>query len=95
MHDMVNRRTATGAPFNPEEAITAEQAVRAYTCGSAYASHAENRRGTIAPGMLADLVVLSEDPTAVSPRRIAGISVLATLVDGVCRFDVTGGGQLP
>jgi predicted amidohydrolase YtcJ len=95
VHDMVNRRAASGTPFNPGEAITAEQALRAYTSGSAYASHAENTRGTIAPGQLADLVVLSEDPTAVSPASIAGISVLATLVDGEPRFDVTGGQLLP
>ncbi len=90
IHDMVNRRTATGAPYNPVEAITAEQALRAYTSGSAYASRAEHSKGMVAPGKLADLVVLSEDPTAVSPDRIAGLSVLATLVDGVCRFDVSG-----
>jgi hypothetical protein len=90
VHDMVNRRTGSGAPFNAGEAITVEEALRAYTWGSAYASHAERRRGTIAPGYLADLTVLAEDPTAVSPDRIAGISVLATLVDGVAGFDATG-----
>jgi predicted amidohydrolase YtcJ len=86
VHDMVNRRTAAGAPFNPREAITAEQALRAYTSGSARASHTENTRGMIAPGKLADLVVLSEDPTAVSPASIAQISVLATWVDGERRW---------
>jgi predicted amidohydrolase YtcJ len=92
VHDMVNRRTASGAPFNPGEAITAEQALRAYTAGSAYASHAENSRGMITPGKLADLAVLSEDPTAVSPAGIAGISVVATLTGGEFRFDITGRG---
>jgi predicted amidohydrolase YtcJ len=90
IHDMVNRRTASGAPFNPGESVTAGQALRAYTSGSAYASQAEKSGGVIAPGSLADLVVLSEDPTVVSPASIAGLSVLATYVDGVCRFDVTG-----
>ncbi len=85
--DMVNRRTASGAPFNPGEAITAEQALHAYTRGSAYASRQEHVKGSIAPGMLADLVVLSEDPTAVSPERIAGLAVLATIVDGQPRYD--------
>ncbi len=85
--DMVNRRTASGAPFNPGEAITAEQALRAYTWGSAYASRQEHVKGSIAPGMLADLVVLSEDPAAVSPDRIGGLSVLATIVGGQCRYD--------
>ena len=80
--DMVNRRTASGAPFNPAEAITAQQALHAYTRGSAYASRQEHVKGSIAPGMLADLVVLSEDPTAVNPERIAGLAVLATIVDG-------------
>ena len=85
--DMVNRRTASGAPFNPGEAITAQQALYAYTRGSAYASRQEHVKGSIAPGMLADLVVLSEDPTAVSPERIAEVAVLATIVDGQCRYD--------
>jgi predicted amidohydrolase YtcJ len=87
VHDMVNRRTATGAPFNPGEAITAQQALYAYTFGSAYASRQEHIKGSIAPGKLADLVVLSEDPTAVSPDRISGLQVLATLVDGQFRHD--------
>jgi predicted amidohydrolase YtcJ len=85
--DMVNRRTASGVPFNPGEAITVSQALHAYTRGSAYASRQEHVKGSIAPGMLADLVVLSEDPTAVSPERIAGLAVLATIVDGQCRYD--------
>ena len=71
-----------GAPFNPGEAVTAEQALRAWTWGSAYASRQEHVKGSIAPGMLADLVVLSEDPTAVSPDRLAALEVLATIVDG-------------
>jgi hypothetical protein len=83
--DMVNRRTSSGAPFNPDEAITAGQALRAWTWGSAYASRQEHVKGSIAPGMLADLVVLSEDPTAVSPERIAGLEVLATIVGGEIR----------
>ena len=90
IHDMVNRRTAADAPFNSGEAITTEQAVRAYAAGSAYASHAESTRGTVAAGRLADLVVLSDDPTAVSPASISGISVLATFTGGECRFGRVG-----
>ena len=84
--DMVLRRTASGAPFNPAEAVTVPQALYAYTAGSAYASHQELLKGSITPGKLADLVILSEDPTAVSPDRIAGLTVLATLIDGQCRY---------
>jgi predicted amidohydrolase YtcJ len=82
IHDMVNRRTASGAPFNAAEAVTAAQALRAYTYGSAYASKAEHVKGTIEAGKLADFVVLSEDPTAVAPDRIAGLEVLVTIVGG-------------
>ena len=85
IHDMVNRRAASGAPFNAGEAVTAAEALRAYTYGSAYASGQETVKGSIAPGKLADLVVLSEDPTAVSPDRIAGLAVLATVVGGEIR----------
>jgi hypothetical protein len=85
IHDMVNRRTAAGAPFNAGEAVTAEEALRAYTWGSAYASKAEHVKGSIEAGKLADLTVLSEDPTAVSPGRIAGLQVVATIVDGELR----------
>ena len=86
IHDMVNRRTASGAPFNQAEAVTAAEALRAYTYGSAYASKQEHVKGSIEPGKLADLTVLSEDPTAVSPDRIGGLEVVATIVDGELRY---------
>jgi predicted amidohydrolase YtcJ len=90
IHDMVNRRTATGAPFNDAEAITAAEALRAYTWGSAYAAKQERSKGSIAPGKLADFTVLSEDPTAVAANRVAGLEVAATFVDGVLRYAAPG-----
>jgi predicted amidohydrolase YtcJ len=90
IHDMVNRRTASGAPFNAAEAVTAAEAVRAYTWGSAYASKAEHVKGSVAVGKLADFTVLSEDPTAVSPSRIAGLEVVATVIDGQFRYSALG-----
>jgi predicted amidohydrolase YtcJ len=93
IHDMVNRRTATGAPFNAAEAITPAEALRAYTWGSAYASKQERTKGSIAPGKLADFTVLSEDPTAVAPDRIAGLEVLATFLDGDLRYSVPEAGS--
>jgi predicted amidohydrolase YtcJ len=87
LHDMVNRRTAAGAPFNPAEAITAGEALRAYTWGSAYASKQEHVKGSIEVGKLADFTVLSEDPTAVAAERIAGLQVVATFIDGTLRYD--------
>jgi predicted amidohydrolase YtcJ len=90
IHDMVNRRTATGAPFNDAEAITTAEALRAYTWGSAYASKQEHLKGSITPGKLADFAVLSEDPTAVAANRLAGLEIAATFVDGVLRYSDPG-----
>jgi hypothetical protein len=90
IHDMVNRRTASGASFNAGEAVTAEEALRAYTWGSAYASKGEHVKGSVEAGKLADLTVLSEDLTAVSPGRIAGLEVIATIVDGELRYSALG-----
>ncbi len=75
IHDMVNRRTAAGAPFNAGEAVTAAQALRAYTWGSAYASKAEQVKGSIEVGKLADLAVLVRRPDGGQPgpdRRPGG-----------------------
>jgi predicted amidohydrolase YtcJ len=90
IHDMVNRRASSGAPFNEAEAVTAHEALRAYTWGSAYASRAEASKGSIEAGKLADFAVLSEDPTRVSPGRIAGLEVLATIIGGEVRYDAAG-----
>jgi predicted amidohydrolase YtcJ len=65
-----------------DERITPEEALRCYTEGSAYAEFAEERKGVLAAGMYADFAVLSDDPTAVPPERIAQISVEETVVGG-------------
>jgi predicted amidohydrolase YtcJ len=82
MHDMVNRLTHSGLPCGPEEAISGLEALTAYTLGSAYASHQERDRGTVAVGKLADLVVLSDDPATVDPTTIRDIEVLRTVLAG-------------
>ena len=69
-------------PANPAHALTREQAVIAYTRTSAYAQHAEKDKGTLAPGMLADLAVLSQDIFTVPPPALPGTTSLLTLVGG-------------
>jgi hypothetical protein len=90
IHDMVNRRTASGAPFNLAEAITPAEALRAYTWGSAYASRQEHVKGSITTGKLADFAVLSEDPIAVAADRLAGLEVICTFLDGHLRYTAPG-----
>lgn len=87
IHDLVNQRTASGAAFNPHESLTIEQAIHAYTMGSATASFDEQRKGSISPGKLADLAVLDSDLTTVDRDAIAETKVLATMVGGVFEYD--------
>ncbi|MCR3749119.1 amidohydrolase [Lentzea californiensis] len=80
MHDMVEQLTSSGTPFNPGEAVTGLEALRAFTYGSAYASKQEHLKGTLTVGKLADLVVLSDNPATAG--RIKDIEVLRTMVGG-------------
>ncbi len=66
----------------PEQKISVEEAVRAYTVGSAFAEFQENEKGTIAPGKLADLVILSRDIFKIDPNEIDKVEVVMTIVDG-------------
>jgi hypothetical protein len=90
IHDMVNQRTASGRPFNPAEALSAEEAIRCYTLHSARAAFREADLGSLEAGKLADFAVLSADPTAIAPERIAEVDVLATVVGGKVVYDRIG-----
>lgn len=87
IHDFVNRRTASGAEFGPAETITVEQALRAYTVDSAYASHEEDIKGTLSIGKVADFTVLSDDLLQVPAEALRDVGVGATVVGGEVRFD--------
>jgi predicted amidohydrolase YtcJ len=68
--------------YFPEQKLTMEQAIAAYTTGSAFAEFAEKEKGTLAPGMLADFIVLDRDVTAVPPVKVLETRVLRTVVGG-------------
>jgi predicted amidohydrolase YtcJ len=81
----VNRRTLDGKNpkgWVPEQRITVEEAVRAYTVGSAYAEFQEAQKGSLAVGKLADLVILSRDIFKIESKEIEGVKVVMTLLDG-------------
>jgi predicted amidohydrolase YtcJ len=81
----VTRRTLDGkhsGGWVPEEKITVEEALRAYTGGNAYGVFAEKSRGKLAPGYLADLVLLNQDLTAIPPEAIEKARVVTTIVGG-------------
>jgi predicted amidohydrolase YtcJ len=69
-------------PGKPNESLTREQAVIAYTRTAAYAEFAEKEKGTLEPGKLADLAVLSQDIFKVPPQEIPKTESLLTIVGG-------------
>ncbi len=71
----------------PEEKITVAEAVHAYTVGSAYASFEEQIKGTLEPGKLADLAVISEDIFKIDPSAIRDACVDLTVFDGKVIYD--------
>lgn len=87
MHDMVNRRSKAGQIVAPDERLTVQEAVRAYTHGSSFAVSEETNKGTLSTGKLADFVVLSDDLFSVSEENIRDITVGATVIGGEAVFD--------
>ena len=81
----VTRKTPEGTPpggWQPHLRISAEAALRHFTKDAAYASFDEDVKGTLAPGKLADFVVLSDDVLSPPPERILKTKVLLTVMDG-------------
>ena len=86
----VTRRTLDGKNPNgwvPEQKITVQETVRAYTLGSAYAEFQENVKGSITAGKLADIVLLSRDIFKIDPNEIESVKVVMTMVDGRVVFE--------
>lgn len=79
---LVTRRSLVGEEYAPEEAITPLEALTMYTQRNAWLGFEEHERGALAPGMLADIVVLSDDPLEVRHDQLASIEVRGTMVGG-------------
>jgi hypothetical protein len=71
----------------PEQRISVEDALRAYTIGSAYAAFEEQEKGTLEPGKLADFVLLERDITRIPPEEIRDVKVMLTVVGGQVVFE--------
>ncbi len=85
IHAAVTRQDLAGEPrggWRGDQRLTIEEAVGAFTTDAAYAAHAEDVAGSLAPGKLADFVVLSDDIFSAPPGEIPSIRVLATVLGG-------------
>jgi predicted amidohydrolase YtcJ len=83
LYAAITRKSEDGKKeYFPEQRLTMDQAIAAYTTGSAFAEFEEKQKGQIVPGMLADFIVLDRDVTAVSPEKLLATKVLRTVVGG-------------
>jgi predicted amidohydrolase YtcJ len=86
LHAAVTRRRQDGSPgpdgWYPEQRMSLEDALRAFTSGPAYAAGLEDRLGRLAPGYLADLIVLERDPFKVPQEEIPALQPIGTMIDG-------------
>jgi len=78
----ITRRLPDGAQFYPEQCMTREEALRSYTINGAYAVFEEDIKGSLTPGKLADITVLSDDIMTIPEDEIPGMEVLYTIVGG-------------
>lgn len=85
IHAAVTRQLPDGTPaggWHPAQRISVGAALRHFTVDAAYASREDQEKGVLAPGRLADLVVLSEDVFAIAPERLWAVKAVMTVVDG-------------
>ncbi len=90
LYNQVTRKTNRGTVLGAGEAISVAEAVHCYTYNGAYSQFAEDRKGRLLPGMLADVTVLSEDIFAGDPARILTTKADLVLLEGACAFDRHG-----
>ena len=82
IYGAVTRLTSSGQMLNPAEKLTAAEVIKMYTLNAAYASHEEKIKGSISPGKLADMVLLSRNPTTAAGEEIKDIKVQMTVIGG-------------
>jgi predicted amidohydrolase YtcJ len=82
LYAAVTRRGMSGEVYGPEERLTMGEAIRGYTANGAWLTFEEDTKGTLEPGMLADMVVLSDDLLTIDPERIMDVEVDMTIVGG-------------
>ncbi|HJO03581.1 MAG TPA: amidohydrolase [Acidobacteriota bacterium] len=85
-HASVTRIMADGTAFYPEQSMTRQEALRSYTINNAYAAFEEHLKGSLEPGKLADIVVLSQDILEVPVDRIRATRVDLTIIGGESRY---------
>ncbi len=90
IHNAVNRQTVNGTPAGgwlPQHRVSVETALHGFTSMGAFAEHEDGRKGTLAPGMLADLIVLNRNPFEIPQAELHTLRVQTTVFDGKIIFE--------
>ena len=91
LYAAITRQNEAGtATYQPQEKISVNEALYAYTQASAFAEFREHTKGRLEPGFFADLIVLDRDPTTASPQQLLHTKVLRTVVNGETVYEATG-----
>jgi len=85
-HCSITRKLPDGSIFQPEQRLTREQALQSYTINNAYAAFEEDIKGSITPGKLADITVLSRDIMTVPEEEIPGTEIVYTIIGGEVKY---------
>ncbi|MFT4233146.1 MAG: amidohydrolase [Leucobacter sp.] len=93
LQSLVTRTSAEGSPAGLSQRISVEEAIALYTAGSAEVERQSHRKGRLAPGQLADFVVIDRDPRAVDPFELSRLAVQAAWVSGEPRWERTSAGE--
>ncbi len=89
IQDAVTRVTVNGEVFIPEERVSVVQAIRMYTLDAAYGAFEEHIKGSIEPGKLADMIIVSDNPFDVPTNKISEIEVEQTIIGGKIAYSRT------
>ncbi len=82
----VTRMMENGEVFLPEQRLTREQALATYTINPAFAAFEEDLKGTLSPGKLADITILSRDIMTIPENEIPEVQTVYTIIDGEVRY---------
>jgi hypothetical protein len=85
-HCSIARQLPDGSIFQPEQRMTREQTLRSYTINNAYAAFEEDMKGSLTPGKLADVTVLSRDIMTVPEDEILETEIVYTIIGGKIKF---------
>jgi predicted amidohydrolase YtcJ len=90
----ITRQDPSGNPPNgwqPDQRLSREETLRSFTLHAAFAAHAEKELGSLTPGKLADLIVLSKDVMTVAPKEILSTTVTTTVIGGAIVYEAKPG----